>query len=156
MRKKIGLIITFVFTALAISQTITVNKTKVESDSLKIKSEDEMNPALDSLLMANAKWKPFKKSSIASYYADKFNGRKTASGKRFSNAAFTAAHKKLPFGTKVKVTNEANGKFVVVEITDRGPFVRSKEIDLSKRAFMEIAENKRSGMMRVTLEIDQK
>jgi rare lipoprotein A len=93
---------------------------------------------------------------LASYYANKFNGRKTASGKRFSNSAYTAAHKKLPFGTTVKVTNEANGNFVIVEITDRGPFVRSKEIDLSKRAFMDIAQNKNSGVVKVTIEIMEK
>lgn len=51
------------------------------------------------------------------------------------------------------MTNEANGKSVIVEITDRGPFVRSKEIDLTRRAFMELAENKRSGMLRVKMEI---
>ena len=65
-------------------------------------------------------------------------------------------HKKLPFGTKVKVTNEANGKSVIVEVTDRGPFVRSREIDLSKRAFMEIAKNKSTGTMLVTIEVLQK
>jgi rare lipoprotein A len=65
-------------------------------------------------------------------------------------------HKKLPFGTKVKVTNEANGKSVIVEVTDRGPFVRSREIDLSKRAFMEIAKNKSAGTMLVTIEVLQK
>ena len=95
----------------------------------------------------------YKKSAHASYYADKFNGRRTTSGKKFSNNGYTAAHKKLPFGTRVKVTNEANGKSVIVEITDRGPFVRSKEIDLTRRAFMELAENKRSGMLRVKMEI---
>jgi rare lipoprotein A len=101
------------------------------------------------------KWKAFKKSANASYYADKFNGKRTTSGKKFSNSGYTAAHKKLPFGTKIKVTNEANGKSVVVEITDRGPFVRSKEIDLTKRAFMEIAQSKSSGQMKVTLEVEK-
>ena len=70
-----------------------------------------------------------------------------------NNKNISAAHKKLPFDTKLKVTNEANGKSVIVEVTDRGPFVRSKEIDLTKRAFMELADNKRSGMLRVKIEI---
>ena len=70
----------------------------------------------------------------ASYYADKFNGRKTASGERFSNAARTAAHRTLPFGTKVKVVNVQNGKTVKVRINDRGPHVRGRIIDLSKSA----------------------
>jgi rare lipoprotein A len=70
----------------------------------------------------------------ASYYADKFNGRKTASGDKFRNSKLTAAHKTLPFGTKVKVTNLKNGKSVKVKINDRGPFVAGRIIDLSKRA----------------------
>lgn len=95
----------------------------------------------------------YKKNAHASYYHDKFNGRKTASGKRFNNNDFTAAHKKFPFGTILKVINEANDKFVIVEITDRGPFVKGREIDLSKRAFMEITSNKKSGLIYVTIEI---
>ncbi|MCD0475013.1 septal ring lytic transglycosylase RlpA family protein [Flavobacterium sp. EDS] len=104
----------------------------------------------------NSKLKLYKKSAHASYYADRFNGRKTANGSRFSNNKYTAAHKKLPFGTKVKVTNEANGKFVIVEITDRGPFVKTREIDLSKRAFMDITKNKGAGAMKVTIETIEK
>ncbi|MXO06132.1 septal ring lytic transglycosylase RlpA family protein [Flavobacterium sp. HBTb2-11-1] len=96
---------------------------------------------------------PYKKNAHASYYHDKFNGRKTASGRRFNNNDLTAAHKKFPFGTLLKVTNEANKKFVIVEITDRGPFVKGREIDLSKRAFMEIASNKKSGVAYVTIEV---
>jgi rare lipoprotein A len=98
------------------------------------------------------KLKPYKKKAHASYYADRFNGRKTADGSRFNNSKFTAAHKKLPFGTRIKVTNEANGKFVIVKITDRGPFVKTRELDLSKRAFMEITTNKGNGAMKVTIE----
>ena len=96
------------------------------------------------------------KTSFASFYHDKFNGRKTASGKKYDSTKLTAAHKKLPFGTLLKVTNELNGKSVIVEVTDRGPFVRGREIDLSKRAFMSIVNNKRSGSVIVTIEILQK
>ncbi len=110
----------------------------------------------DSLqLVSNLKLKLHKKNAHASYYADKFNGRRTASGRRFDNQKYTAAHRKLPFGTKVKVTNEANGKSVVVEITDRGPFIKGREIDLSKRAFMDIASSRYSGAVKVTIEIIQ-
>ena len=123
--------------------TLKKNKIAVEIQEKKI----------DSLVKVLEVFKPFKKESHASYYADKFNGKKTASGSKCDNNKYTAAHKKLPFGTKVKVTNEKNGKSVVVEITDRGPFVKSREIDLSKRAFMDIASNKGSGGMLVTIEI---
>ncbi|MEP6844649.1 MAG: septal ring lytic transglycosylase RlpA family protein [Panacibacter sp.] len=70
----------------------------------------------------------------ASYYADKFDGRKTASGAIFSQRKLTAAHRTLPFGTTVKVTNLANGKTVKVKVNDRGPFVEGRIIDLSKKA----------------------
>ena len=85
-------------------------------------------------------------------FADKFNGRKTASGRRFDNNKYTAAHRKLPFGTKLKITNEANGKSVIVEVTDRGPFTRGRDIDLTKRAFMEIASKSWGGSLIVKIE----
>ncbi|MDR7209592.1 septal ring lytic transglycosylase RlpA family protein [Flavobacterium piscis] len=124
----------------------------LKTDKLKIVSftENDSVFSLDGL-----KLKVYKKSAHASYYHDRFNGRKTASGTRFNNNKYTAAHKKLPFGTRVKVTNEANGKFVIVEITDRGPFVKTREIDLSKRAFMDITKSKGAGAMTVTLETIQ-
>lgn len=122
----------------------SINKSKMPSPRQSIKSDT---------LVETGKFKIYKTDAHASYYADKFNGRKTTSGKRFDNNKYTAAHKKLPFGTKVKVTNEANGKSVVVEINDRGPFVKSREIDLSKRAFKEIASRRDDGAMRVTIAI---
>lgn len=70
----------------------------------------------------------------ASYYANKFNGRKTASGEIFSNQKMTAAHRSLPFGTKVLVTNLSNNKSVIVTINDRGPFIKGRIIDLSRIA----------------------
>jgi rare lipoprotein A len=70
----------------------------------------------------------------ASFYADKFEGRPTASGEKYKHNKLTAAHKSLPFGTKVKVTNVANGQSVEVIINDRGPYVDGRIIDLSKSA----------------------
>ena len=67
----------------------------------------------------------------ASWYGDKEHNRKTASGERFNKYAYTAAHKTLPFGTVVRVTNLENGRDVVVEINDRGPFIKGRIIDLS-------------------------
>ena len=98
------------------------------------------------------KFLPFKKNAHASFYADKFNGRRTASGKRFSNNKLTAAHKKLPFGTLLRLTNEDTGKTVIVEVTDRGPFSTSREIDISKKAFNELG-SKGHGSVNVTIEI---
>lgn len=70
----------------------------------------------------------------ASFYADKFQGRKTASGEIFKQDKLTAAHRTLPFGTKVKVINVANGRSVNVTINDRGPFAAGRIIDVSKKA----------------------
>ncbi|MBD1432797.1 septal ring lytic transglycosylase RlpA family protein [Sphingobacterium sp. DN00404] len=74
----------------------------------------------------------------ASYYGGKFHGRTTASGERFNQNAMTAAHRTLPFGTKVTVKNLNNGKQVVVRINDRGPSSKSRMIDLSKGAATKI------------------
>ena len=70
----------------------------------------------------------------ASYYADRFHGRMTANGETFDMNAMTAAHKTLPFGTMVKVTNVSSGESVVVRINDRGPYHGDRVIDLSKAA----------------------
>lgn len=70
----------------------------------------------------------------ASWYGPGFHGRSTANGERFNQGALTAAHKSLPFGTKLRVTNKRNGKTVVVRVNDRGPFVRGRFLDLSKGA----------------------
>ena len=69
-----------------------------------------------------------------SYYADKFQGRTTASGAIYKQEKLTAAHRTLPFGTKVKVVNLANGRSVNVTINDRGPFAPGRIIDVSKKA----------------------
>ena len=77
-------------------------------------------------------------SGKASYYAKKFKGRKTASGERLHPDSLTCAHRSYPFGTKLKVYNPANGRSVIVRVTDRGPFVRGRIIDLSWRAAKEL------------------
>lgn len=77
-------------------------------------------------------------SGKASFYADKFEGSPTASGEKYKHAKKTAAHKTLPFGTKVRVTNVENNKTVEVTINDRGPYVDGRIIDLSKSAADEL------------------
>lgn len=78
-------------------------------------------------------------SGQASYYGNEFQGRKTANGERFDQAQLTAAHRTLPFGTRLKVINTQNGKSVTVRVNDRGPFVKGRVIDLSSSAFKAIA-----------------
>jgi rare lipoprotein A len=88
----------------------------------------------------------------ASWYGPGFHGRTTANGERYNMNAMTAAHKSLKFGTKVKVTNNTNGKSVVVRINDRGPFVGSRVIDLSKSAASAI-DMIGPGTAKVTIEV---
>lgn len=88
----------------------------------------------------------------ASFYANVHQSRKTASGEIYDHNLSTAAHKKLPFGTKIRVTNMQNGKTVVVKINDRGPFVKGRILDLSKSAFSSIASVS-SGIIAVKIEV---
>ncbi len=88
---------------------------------------------------------------MASYYASKHAGKKTANGEVYRSNKLTAAHKTLPFGTSVKVTNLSNGKSVVVRINDRGPFAKGRIIDLSKAAARKIGMIK-AGVTKVKIE----
>lgn len=87
----------------------------------------------------------------ASYYAAKFDGRKTACGERFDAGKLTAAHRTLPFGTLVRVTNLDNGRSVTVRVNDRGPFVADRVIDLSPAAARRL-DMLRAGVARVKIE----
>jgi rare lipoprotein A len=94
-------------------------------------------------------------TGTASYYGDKFNHRQTASGKKFNKHRLTAAHKTLPFGTKVIVINLTNHERVKVRITDRGPFVKGRIIDLSEKAAKKINMT-RQGIAQVELKYRKK
>ncbi|MBC9252167.1 hypothetical protein A9179_17990 [Pseudomonas alcaligenes] len=87
----------------------------------------------------------------ASWYGAKHQGRKTASGERFDQDALTAAHRELPFGTRVQVTNLSNNKRVIVRINDRGPTSRKRLIDLSQQAAKQL-DMLRAGVAPVRVE----
>jgi rare lipoprotein A len=91
-------------------------------------------------------------TGVASYYANKFEGRKTSSGELFRQDSLTAAHKTLPFGTMVKVTNLSNDSTVVVKINDRLPKSSSRSIDLSLRAAKQL-NFVRKGLTQVRIEV---
>lgn len=93
----------------------------------------------------------YRKEGVASYYAKKFHGRKTANGDMFHVDSLTAAHKTLPFGTMVRVTNLKNQKSVIVRINDRGMAGKKRVIDLSPAAAREIGMIK-SGLQKVRVE----
>jgi rare lipoprotein A len=162
MKKQSRSFLAFILTVL-ISSVMTnyllAQSKPPKADTVKKTSAPKMvdivtaNDLIDSIVTKKPKLKLHKENAIASYYADMFHNRKTASGAKFDNNKLTAAHKKLPFGTKLKITNPSNDKSVVVTVNDRGPFVKGREIDLSKKAFMMIASNKGSGVQKVTIEI---
>ena len=91
-------------------------------------------------------------TGLAAVYSDKLNGHKTASGQVYHRDQLTAAHKTLPFGTQVKVTNTKNGKSVVVRINDRGPVQEGRVLDLSAKAAAAIGI-KPNAMAEVSLEV---
>jgi rare lipoprotein A len=90
---------------------------------------------------------------MASWYGEQLHGRLTASGAAFNTHDLTAAHRTLPFGTRVRVVNRWNGKSVIVRITDRGPFVDGRVIDLSHRAARVIGA---AGITPVLLQLEAK
>jgi rare lipoprotein A len=91
-------------------------------------------------------------SGLASFYATKFNGRRTASGERFNSKLLTAAHLSLPFGSLLKVTNPSNSQSVIVRINDRGPYIQNRVIDLT-RAAADLLGITRLGVAQVEIEI---
>jgi rare lipoprotein A len=90
-------------------------------------------------------------TGLASFYGRELAGNRTASGEKFNPAGYTAAHRRLPFGTVLRVTNLANGRSVVVRVNDRGPFIRSRVIDVSLAAAKALGFSAR-GTTRVKLE----
>lgn len=98
---------------------------------------------------------PPTEKGLAKFYDDSFHGRKTASGAIYDKNKLTAAHKSLPFGTKVKVLNPANGKSVIVEINDRGPYVKGRIIELSKRAADQLSITKQATVPVVITVVDK-
>lgn len=111
-------------------------------------SQDHAEALIDSL---HTQEPPGIQTMVATYYSKRFHGRKTASGERYDQNTFTAAHKNLPFNTILKVTNPSNGKSVIVKINDRGPFTRGRDIDLSYAAAKELGML-RAGVIKTEVE----
>jgi len=99
---------------------------------------DKTVAVIDSLHTQEPPGSPPGETMVATYYSKRFQGRKTASGERYSRDALTCAHKTLPFQTFLKITNPQNSKSVIVRVNDRGPFNRGRDIDLSYAAAKEI------------------
>ena len=119
------------FVALSICSSISL----AQASSLDLQGKQESKAA---------------KAGKASWYGPGFHGRKTANGEVFNANALTAAHRTLPFGTRVRVTHRATGRSVVVRINDRGPFVHGRVIDLSRASAQAIGMG---GVADVTLSL---
>jgi rare lipoprotein A len=89
---------------------------------------------------------------VASFYHDRFHGRTTANGERFDQSSYSAAHRTLPFGTKVRVTRVDTGRSVVVTINDRGPFRKGRVVDLSLQAARDLGMIDQ-GLVKVKVEV---
>ena len=102
-------------------------------------------------VVVNAAPSPAAQKGLASVYSDHLNGKKTASGESYDSSELTAAHRTLPLGAEIRITNLANGRSVRVRVNDRGPHVEGRIVDLSSRAAA--ALGMRTGVARVRIEI---
>lgn len=122
-----------------LSKNLKVEKTQLITNLININKINQTEKSTNNIEQSNTiKPEPFqiarRVSGKASWYGPGFHGRRTANGERYNQNALTAAHRSLPFGTRVRVTNVNNGRSVVVRINDRGPFVRGRVIDVSAAA----------------------
>lgn len=139
------------YAEIATANNLSKDSSKINEKEAELKSElIKLNAELEAL---ESEVETVHEETKASYYHDKFNGKKTASGEIFCNKKYTAAHKTLPFGTKVRVTNLTNDEEVIVEINDRGPFSKGRQLDLSKKAFMDLTHNRNHGTLSVKVEV---
>lgn len=155
---------------LSIADIMSNHRTSFPESPSLLKVKSETGSAIDSIeeliakhqeidnmeklitLSLNPKVKPVLfQTGTASWYGPRFYGRKTASGEVFTKHALTAAHRTLPFGTKIRVTNERTGKSVVVKVNDRGPFSGNRVLDLSHAAADAIGMIE-SGLCKVKIE----
>ncbi|WP_255424463.1 septal ring lytic transglycosylase RlpA family protein [Apibacter sp. HY039] len=152
------LLMSLSFTAMQINDTETDHITEhsrhnlVKGDTLQFDSITNDTLTKEIIKSIEEEAVELSLSGRVSWYGDRFHGRKTSSGEKYDMNEYTAAHKTLPFGTKVKIRNPKNGKEVIVRITDRGPFVPKRVFDLSKAAFAELT-SLNAGVLNVTYEV---
>ncbi len=145
---KICIVVGFVLMLFgALAQNVAQDNTSVRISGV-FQPQDSV-PKADSATII----KKFTQTGLASYYGNKFHGRRTASGERYSRNKLTAAHRTLPFGAMVKVTEVKTGKWLVVRINDRGPHVRKRVIDLSYAAARQFGMIKGAGVIKVRIQV---
>jgi rare lipoprotein A len=129
---------------IVVSEEETNTDTSVDNEIISV--EAEANSA--DLSLVNYKEMG---SLKASWYGPGFHGKRTANGEIYDQMSFTAAHKSLKFGTLLKITNQRNGKFAVVRINDRGPYIEGRDLDISKAAAIQLGLMRR-GVARLKVE----
>lgn len=134
-----------------IEKTPSFISEKSEKDTVISNHREKIRGTESAIRTGNDTIYTFYQQGIATYYADKFHGRKTAFGERYNKKLYTAAHRTLPHNSLVRVTALFNKKSVVVRINDRGPFIKNRVIDLSTAAAEEIDLLTR-GITKVTIE----
>ena len=139
----------------ALLQFLSRNLTQISENSDNQNMKRTFLLIIATLLLAPLFSEVYKTGVTASYYAEDFHGKRTSNGERFNMNDYTCAHKSLPFNTILKVTNLANGKTCEVRVNDRGPFVATREIDLSKAAAVKLGMIG-TGTTKVKLEIVKK
>ena len=145
MKFKVKIVFLVIFLVFAFSSCASFFPSKKHTQNTSTKTEDETETKADK--------KTKTEKGIASYYGDKYNGKPTASGENYNSKLLTAAHRTLPFGTIVTVTNLKNGKKTVVKINDRGPFKKERIIDISFLAAQQL-DLIRDGITEVEIEYE--
>lgn len=142
--KKIGIIITTILSAIVLSVQVSSAVENNDTNFEYIEKSNEINTYVGIDFVKSG-------TMIASWYGPKFHGKQTANTEKYNQMALTAAHKTLPFGTMLRVTNPLNGKQVIVRINDRGPYIKGRDLDLSKGAALQLGMIEK-GVIKVEIE----
>ncbi len=143
--RTIKIIFTLILIAVSAGIMDPGKSSAVEYSEEKVTVSKDANPSFAPINMMNLG------TMTASWYGSKFHGKVTANGEIYHQMALTAAHKTIPFGTFLKITNLRNGKNIVVKINDRGPFIEGRDLDLSKGTALALGMIRR-GVIRVKVE----
>lgn len=129
--KKIGILITIIAAVIVFGVQVSSANENNDTTYEYVEKTNEVNTRIGINFVKEG-------TMTASWYGPKFHGKRTANTETYDQLALTAAHKTLPFGTMLRVTNPRNGKQVIVRVNDRGPYVKGRDLDLSKGAAMKL------------------
>lgn len=142
---KIKYVFIIILVALSVAYINSGDTSASENETAKVVVSKDAEPSLSEITFEELG------QMKASWYGPKFHGKRTANGESYNQMALTAAHKTLPFGTLLKITNLKNGRSAIVRINDRGPFIENRDLDLSKGTAATLGML-RKGVVRVKVE----